>query len=189
MPTEKKRKQVEEIKERLSRCTIAVATDYLGLSANEMTDLRKRLREQGIEYRVIKNTLAWVAADQAGKPAVKSVVQGPTALAFGYGDPVGVARALDDYIRSTRSILAIRGAEMGGRVLSPQDVSTLVRLPSREVLIARLVGQMQGPLAGLVGALNSPLNGLVGILSAPLTALSSLLRARIQQMQGASSER
>jgi len=185
MPTEKKHELVEEIKERLSRTTITVATDYISLSANDMTELRRRLREQGIEYRVVKNTLTWIAADEAGKPETKSIVQGPTALAFGYGDPSEVAKTLDEYIKATRSSLTIRGAEMDGRVLSPSEVNALVNLPSKDVLLAQLIGQLQAPIANLVGVLNSPLSGLVGALNAPLNGLTGLLQARVQQMGGA----
>jgi large subunit ribosomal protein L10 len=184
MPTEKKQELVAEIKERFSRSTITVATDYISLSANDMTELRRRLREQGIEYRVVKNTLTWIAADEAGKPEAKSIVQGPTALAFGYGDPTQVAKTLDEYIRATRSSLTIRGAEMDGRVLSSDDIDALVSLPSKEQLLAQLLGQLQAPIANLVGVLNSPLSGLVGALNSPLNGLTGLLQARAQQMGG-----
>ena len=182
MPTEKKAQLVKEITEKLSRSSITVATDYTGLSANEMTDLRKRLRDQGIEYRVVKNTLVWLAADEAGKPDAKSVVQGPTALAFGYGEATEVAKVLDEYIRSTRSELKIRGAEMDGRALSPSDVNSLVDMPPKDVLVAELLGYLQGPIANLVGVLNSPLQGLAGALNSPLAGLSGLLQARVHQM-------
>ena len=185
MPTEKKRQLVAEIAKQISRATITVATEHTGMSANDMTELRKRLREQGIEYRVIKNTLTWIATDEAGKPDAKSIVQGPTALAFGYGDPTVVAKTLEEYIRATRSSLTIRGAEMDGHILSPADVTALVNLPSKEVLLAQLIGQLQAPIANLVGVLNSPLAGLVGALNAPLGGLTGLLQARVQQMEGA----
>ena len=95
MPTPKKERQVEEIKDRLGRCTIAVATGYQGMSASNMTDLRARLREQGIEVRVIKNTLTLRAASELGKEGVGNVLNGPTALAFGYGDVVTVAKGIN----------------------------------------------------------------------------------------------
>ncbi|MDP6102988.1 MAG: 50S ribosomal protein L10, partial [Dehalococcoidia bacterium] len=109
MPTPKKERQVEEIKDRLSRCTIAVATGYQGMSASNMTDLRARLREQGIEYRVIKNTLTLLAANELGKEGVDSVLQGPTALALGYGDVVAVAKGINGYITTSRMPLVIHG--------------------------------------------------------------------------------
>jgi len=188
MPTEKKRRLVQELKERLSRCTIAVATDYVGLTANEMTQLRKQLRDRGVEYRVVKNTLTWIAADEAARPQVKSIVQGPTALALGYGDPAKVPRALDEYIRATRSNLVIRGAELDGRALSAADVASLVTLPSKEVLLGQLTGQLQAPVANLIGVLSSPLAGLLGVLNAPLGVLSGILQARVRQLEEAGSQ-
>lgn len=188
MPTEKKRRLVQELKERLSRCTIAVATDYVGLTANEMTQLRKHLRDRGVEYRVVKNTLTWIAADEAARAQVKSIVQGPTALALGYGDPAEVPKALAEYIRATRSNLVIRGAELDGRALSAAQVASLVTLPSREVLLGQLTGQLQAPVASLVGVLSSPIGGLLGILSAPLSSLSALLQARVRQLEASGGQ-
>lgn len=188
MPTEKKRRLVQELKEQLSRCTIAVATDYTGLTANEMTELRRQLRERGVGCRVVKNTLAWIAADEADRPQVKSIVQGPTALALGYGDPAEVPRALEEYIRSTRSNLVIRGAELDGRTLSADEVSSLAKLPSKEVLLGQLTGQLQAPVANLVGVLSSPMAGLLGILSAPLGSLTALLQARVRQLEASGGQ-
>ena len=173
MPTIKKQTQVEEIKERLSRCTIAVATGYQGMSAANMTDLRARLREQEIEYRVVKNTLTYLASEAAGRPQLKGIVQGPTVLAFGYDDPQDVAKALADYIRTTRSALAIRGAVMGdGLVLPTSDVTRMANLPSKPLMLATLMGQLQSPMQRLLGVLNGPLRNL-----------DALLQARIQQIE------
>ena len=164
MPTAKKEAQVEEIKDKLSRCTIAIATGYQGLSGSDMTDLRRRLREQGIEYRVVKNTLTLLAAQQLGKEGIGDVMQGPTGLAFGYGDEAAVAKGLNTYITSTRSPLVINGAVMGRGVISGDQVRNLATLPPREELLARLLGQMQAPVTGLVYLLSAPLRGLVTVL-------------------------
>ena len=99
MPTPEKENQVEEIRSRLSRCTIAIATGYQGVTASGMTDLRARLREQGIEYRVIKNTLTIRAANALGKEGVGNVLIGPTALAFGYGDATAAAKGFTRTLR------------------------------------------------------------------------------------------
>jgi large subunit ribosomal protein L10 len=176
MPTPKKQKQVEEIKERLSRCTIAVATGYQGMSASNMTDLRARLRGQGIEYRVIKNTLTLRAAAEVGKEGMGDMLRGPTGLAFGYGDVATVARGINGYITSTRMPLVIYGAVMDGRILTAEQVMSLSLLPSREVLIATLIGQMQAPI-----------RGLVNVLSAPLRGLALVLQRRVEQMESRGS--
>jgi large subunit ribosomal protein L10 len=164
MPTAKKESQIEEIKDRLSRCTIAVATGYQGMSAANMTDLRARLREQGIEYRVIKNTLTLRAASELGKDGVGDVLRGPTALAFGYGDVVAVAKGINGYITTTRMPLVIHGAVMDGDILTAAQVINLASLPSKDELIARLLAQMQAPIVGLVNVLSAPLRGLVTVL-------------------------
>ena len=183
MPTKRKRELVEELKEKFNRCTIAVSTDYTGLSVNNMTELRQQMREKDIEYRVVKNTLTYRAADSAEKPQMKDIVHGPTALAFGYGDPVDVTKALEEYIRVNRSPLAIRGAVLEGRTLSAIEVSYLSTLPPRNVLIAQLLGQMQFPLTSLLGQLQAPLRGLVTVLNGPLVSLSILLQRRVEQLK------
>ena len=182
MPTERKIRQVEELKERLIRCTIAVATNPTGLDVNAMGDLRRRLRERSIEYRVVKNTLTYIAADSVNKPEVKGIIQGMTGLAFGFEDPTEVAKVLEEFIRTTRSILTIRGAVMDHRVLTPQEVTVLATLPPRLEIIAKLLGQAQAPITRLVGQLQSPLIRLVGTLNNPLIKLNIVLQRRAQQL-------
>lgn len=164
MPTPRKEAQVEEIKDKLSRCTIAITTGYQGLSASDMTELRRRLREQGVEYKVVKNTLTLRAAQELGKEGIGDVMQGPTGLVFGYGDEVAVARGLNTYITTTRSPLVINGALMDSRVITGDQVRSLATLPPREELLSRLLGQMQAPVTGLVTVLSAPLRGLVTVL-------------------------
>ena len=177
MPTEAKIQRVDVIRDKLERSSIAIAADYTGLSVNEMTDLRRRMRVAGVDFTVVKNTLTYLASEAAGRPQLKEIVQGPTVMAFGYDDPQDVARALSEYIRTTRSALAIRGAVMGdGPVLPPGDVTRMASLPARPELVATLMGQLQSPLQRLLGVLNGPLRNL-----------DALLQARIQQLQSADS--
>jgi len=150
----------------MEQCTVAITTDYTGLSVEAMNALRRDLREKGVQFRVVKNTLTYLAADAAGQPAFKEIVEGPTGIAFGYGDPVEPAKALAEYVRSTRSPLKIRGGIMDGRVLSSGDVVALAALPSKEDLVARLLGQLQAPISGLVTVLNGPISGLARVLQA-----------------------
>ena len=119
LPTQQKIERVSALAEKLERSTIAVATDFTGISVNEMNDLRKQMRANGVEFTIIKNTLMDLAADAANRPQFKEIVQGPTAIAFGYEDPLNVAKAISDFVRTTRSPLAVRGAVMGdGPVMS-----------------------------------------------------------------------
>ena len=183
MPTKRKVELVEELRDKIIQCSITIATDFTGLPVNTMTELRQKMRDQNIEYRVVKNTLTYLAADSANTPQMKEVVQGPTALAFGYEDPVKVAKALVEYIRVNRSALAIRGAILDGRALTPADVSSLAALPPRDVLVAQLLTQIQSPLNALLGQLRAPMYRLVGVLNGPLGSLTTLLQRRVEQLQ------
>ncbi len=183
MPTDRKVQQVADIRERLERCSIAVSTNPTGLDANDMNDLRRRLRERDVEYRIVKNTLTYIAAEEASKPQLREVVNGPTGLALGYDDPRLVAQTLEEFIRATRSPLGIQGALLNTRALTPDEVRTLATLPSKEELLSRVLGQMQHPMSRLVGQLQAPISGLVNALSGTLSGLGSVLQQRIQQLE------
>ena len=172
MPTDAKIERVADIKDKLERCSIALTTGYSGIPVNDMTDLRRRMRDAGVEFVVVKNTLANLAAEEANMPQFSEIIEGPTAIAFGYDDPVDTARAVNDYIRATRSPLAILGAIMGpGPVLQRTEVERLATLPSKPQLVANLLGQMQAPLSRLLGVLNGPLQNLDGLLQARIRQL------------------
>ena len=144
--------------------TIAISADFSSLGVGDMTALRRTLREKGVQFRVIKNSLALLAADAAGRPAMKEIIEGPTGIAFGYDDPTGPAKALSEFIRDARSPLRIKGGVMGEQVLTAEEVGRLASLPSREELVARLLGQLQSPVSGLVYVLNAPISGLARVL-------------------------
>ncbi|MCK4362326.1 MAG: 50S ribosomal protein L10 [Dehalococcoidia bacterium] len=173
MRLEEKKQAVRELAQKLERSSIVITTNFRGLSVAEMTELRRRLRQEEIEYRVIKNNLAHFAAEQAGKEGLISIIEGPTAIAFGYGNVVAPAKALIDYIRSAKSELRISGGLVEQRVLSASEVATLATLPPKEVLIAKLLSGMQGSIFALVNVLNANITGLV-----------SLLVARRKQLEG-----
>ena len=164
MPTTDKARQVEELAERFRRSKIVITADYTGLGVGQMTELRRALRDKDVEFRVIKNSLALMAADAAGKPEVKEVIEGPTGIAFGYGDATIPAKALTDFIRANRSPLTIRGAELDGQVLDTQQVQQLASLPGRDELVAQLLSRMMSPISGLVYVLNGPIAGLARVL-------------------------
>ena len=177
MPTPRKIDRVTVLKEKLERCTIALTADYTGISVNEMVDLRRRMRAAGVEFTVVKNTLMELAADAAQRPQIKEIVQGPTVVAFGYDDPLDVAKAVAEYTRTARSTLAVRGAVLeNGPVLPPADVNRLATLPSKPQLVANLMGQLQSPIQRLAGVLNGPLQNL-----------GSLLQARVNQLESVES--
>lgn len=172
MLREKKAQIVSNLADDLSRTTIVIATDYRGLLAKQMAELRNALAKEGVGYHVVKNTLAYRAADQIGKPQLRDIIEGPVALAFGYDDVVNVAKALNQYIKSTTLPLEIKGGLLGDRVLPPEEVLKLASLPPREVLIARLLGQLQAPVGSLHNLLNFPLRGLLNVLQSRAQAAS-----------------
>lgn len=165
MPTDKKIEQVEEIRKLMERATVAISTDYSGMPVEEMNDLRKIMREYGITYRIVKNRLTNLAAEAALKPKFKNIVQGPTGIAFGFGDPVEPAKAIFEFLKlNNRTTLKVRSGVIGEKHLTDNDVERLSKLPNKDQLIAQLIGQIQGPISGLAFVLNSPLSGLATLL-------------------------
>jgi len=171
MAREDKAKVIQDLEEVFEKCSIGILTDYRGLSVHEMTALRRRLEAVGVEYRVVKNTLARFAAEKLGRAELATIFEGPVAVALGYGDLVEPAKVLRGYIDAEKSIMTIKGGFIGGRLLSAGDVSDLSRLPSREVLVARVLGAMQGPIVALVNCLNAPISGLARVLQARINQL------------------
>ena len=164
MLKEKKAQIVSNLVDDLSRSTIIIATNYQGLLAKQMADLRNALTKAGIGYHVVKNSLVYRAADQASRPHLKDIIEGSMALAFGYDDAVNTAKVLHQYIKSTGLSLQIRGGLLQDRVLLPEDLASLADLPPREVLISRLMGQLQAPMVTLHNILSLPLRGVLTVL-------------------------
>ncbi|MCC7105796.1 MAG: 50S ribosomal protein L10 [Chloroflexi bacterium] len=157
---EEKAQAIDEIAGLFERSSLAIVTDYRGLKTAELQALRRRLREAQVEYHVTKNTLTRFAAQRAGKDAVIPDLVGPTALAIAFGDPAAAAKALQDHLRTSRLTLPVRGAVIGNRRLSPDELQTVAELPALPQLQARLVGTVQSPMTGLVGGINSVLSQL-----------------------------
>jgi len=164
MLREQKAQIIERLVDDLGKSTVVISTNFQGLSAKQMAELRNALRAVGADYHVVKNTLARSAAEKAGRPEVMDVVEGPVALAFAYDDPVALVKVLSQHVKSTGSLLRIRGALVGERVLGAEEAAGLAVLPTREILVGRLIGQLQSPLQSLHRALSFPLQGLVTVL-------------------------
>lgn len=154
-----------ELAEKLQRSTVAIFTDYRGLDVQTMTELRKQLRQGGIEYRVVKNTLMRLAAQRANVAGVDVMLTGPTAIAFNPADPVAPAKILSEFAKKNEA-LQIKGGVLNGKVLDAEGVRKLAELPSREELLAQLLMRMQGPLYGLAYVLQGTLQKLVLALDA-----------------------
>ncbi len=167
MPTQQKIDRVQDIKDRLERSSIVMTASYGGIPVNQMVELRRAMRASGVEFTIVKNTVLALAADEAQKPQLKEIVNGPTAIAFGYNDPVEAAKAMADYIRTGGSSLAVLGAIMGDEAaMSPSEFTRLAALPPKSVLLAMLLGQMQSPLARLLTIMNGPLQSMGNVLQA-----------------------
>ena len=152
---EQKAASIEEIRTKLGGADAAVLTEYRGLTVTAIAELRGALRPAGTEYKIFKNTLARRAAEEAGLNDLLGLLEGPTAIAFVNGDAVVAAKALRDFGR-TNPALVVKGGLLGTTVLSPKDVEALADVPPRDVLLARLAGGFQAPLAkaaNLFGAL------------------------------------
>jgi large subunit ribosomal protein L10 len=160
-----KAESIEAITERLKRSSTAVLADYRGMTVAQMQELRNRLRADGVEMLVVKNTLARRAAKAAGYGDLEKELTGPIAMVFAAEDVSGPARAVRDYFVSTRK-MAIRAGLLEGRVIDGDTVGELADLPSREVLIARLLGSLQSPVANLANVLQAPLSKLARTLDA-----------------------
>lgn len=168
---EKKAEIINQLKEVITNCSVGVLTDYRGLTASEMTDLRRKLRQAGVEYRVVKNTLARFAVEKAGKTYLTGSFEGPVAIAFGYDSVTEPARVLLDYIQSSKSALSIKGGFLGDRLLTPADITILSKLPTRDILLSQVLAGMQSPIVSLLHCLNSPLRGFMLVLQARIKQL------------------
>jgi len=164
MPTLKKAETIGEIEELLNRATLAVLTEYRGLTVAEITKLRRELRSKGIEYHVTKNTLVREAANRAGVQGLDPVLNGPTAIAFSFDEFKGPVQALQEAGRTYR-VLKFKGGIVGKKYISEEAVENLTKLPTRNELIGQLLGGLQSPLVGLVTTLNAPAQELVGTIN------------------------
>ncbi|MFH0809626.1 MAG: 50S ribosomal protein L10, partial [Pseudomonadota bacterium] len=154
-----------------SKNEVGILTDYRGLTTADLNGLRRRLREANVEYKVVKNTLAQFAAERAGMAELIDLFRGPVAVALGRGDAAVSARALVEYVRSSKLALGIKGGFLGKRLLTARDVETLATLPAREVLISQVMAGVQSPIVALVSVLAAPIRGMMGVLQARMKQL------------------
>lgn len=156
---------VTDIAEKLTKTQGAVITDYRGLNVAQSTELRKQLRDAGVEFKVLKNTLTILAAKESGLEDIIPSLSGPTAIAFGYDDPVAPAKIISDFAK-TNQALEVKGGILEGAFIDTDAVKALAALPSREVLLSQVVRGMQAPIAGLVNVLHGSIRNVVYVLDA-----------------------
>jgi large subunit ribosomal protein L10 len=159
MNREQKAAAIAEIATEIQESSAVYAVDYRGISVLQAAELREKLREADTRFRVVKNTLTERAADQADAESLKPFLEGPTALAFVRGDAAAAAKAIADYARVT-DLLPFKGGILDGEVLDPEQIRSISRLPTREVLYGQLVGVVASPISGVVRTLNALISGL-----------------------------
>ena len=171
MDRAEKERLVDELAERLKATETMIVADYRGLTVTEIDDLRTKLIEHGARFTVVKNSLTKRAAESAGVDALLALLEGPTAIAFleTDGDPVAVAKALDDAAKS--EVLVIKGGLLDGAEIAAEDVKQLAKLPPADTLRAQLVGALSGSLTTVVGLFAAPMRDLVGVIDARIRQL------------------
>ncbi|HEX3629628.1 MAG TPA: 50S ribosomal protein L10 [Candidatus Dormibacteraeota bacterium] len=167
-----KAESVADLTARLKASSTAVLADYRGMTVGQMRELRSKLRDGGIEMVVVKNTLARRAAKAAGYEPLNAELVGPIAMVFAGEDVSAPARILNEYIRANRK-MAIKGGLLEGQVITAESVVELADLPSREILLSRLLGAMQAPLGNLASVLQAPISKLARTLDAVRTQRES----------------
>lgn len=162
---EEKVKVVEEIKEKLSSASSAVLVDYKGITVEEANKLRKECREAGVDYKVYKNTLVTIAAEELGLGDLKSHLTGPTAIAFGMEDPVAPAKIVASHIDEFKK-MEFKAGILEGEIIDKEAVEALSKLPSKEELIGKMLGSLNAPIYGLANVLSGTIRSLVYALNA-----------------------
>lgn len=158
---------VNEIKDRFERAGSVVLVDYRGINVEQVTELRRQFRKAGVEYVVLKNTLVKRALAELGMSGLDDLLEGPSAFAFGFEDPVAPAKVLSEFITKTKSEhIKIKGGLVDGKPIDVAGVKALASLPSKEVLIARIMGSLNAPVTNFVGVLSATLRSLVYAIDA-----------------------
>jgi len=167
MPTQAKEDKIVELTDKLSRASVAILVQTQGLSVKDMNELRGKMRAANVELQVAKNTLLRIASERNNMTEVDAkIFSGQTTVAFGYEDEITAAKAVSDYI-NTSKVAVLKSAILGGRTLTGDQVKDLAKLPGgKNYAKAQLVGTVQGPLASMYGLLTAPLRDLCYVLQA-----------------------
>ena len=163
MPTEAKKESVAQLREHLAGSKTLIVSEYRGLTVKEIAEIRRALRKQDVSYRVVKNRLLRIAAQDTIGEALSPLLTGPTAIAFG-DDESTTAKAVIDATRPYK-VVTITGGILGDRAIDANGVRSLAALPSREVLLAKLAGGMQAPVQTLAGLLVANVRNLGSVLA------------------------
>lgn len=160
-----KSQNVEEIKEKIGKAQSVVLVDYRGLNVEQLTELRSQYRKAGVDYKVYKNTMMRLAFKDLGLEDFNEFLKGPSAVAFGYDDPVEVAKITAEFAK-TNTKLEIKAGIVDGKVIDVDGVNSLASLPSREVLVAQVLGGLNAPIQGFANVLQGTIRSLAIVLNA-----------------------
>jgi len=162
---DQKKQFVQDLKQRLDKCCVAILTDYKGLDVQTMTELRAKFREANIEYQVIKNTMLRLASEGTDIEVIKDSFKGPSAIALSYDDPVAPAKVLTQFAKENEK-LELKIGVLKGKVLDLNEIKALANLPSREVLLGQLLSVMNAVPTSFVRVLSAVPSGLLNVLQA-----------------------
>lgn len=172
MPTQAKAEKIDELADKLGRATVAILVQTQGLNVKDMTDLRNKMRAARLEFQIAKNTLLRIATERNNMSGVdKNIFNGQTAVAFGYDDEIAAAKAVADYVRTSK-IVVLKSGILGGRTLTANQVEDLAKMP----------GGKNYAKAQVVGVIQSPMATTYSLLTAPLRDLCYVLQARAEQL-------
>lgn len=166
MNKESKQQVVAELHDKLDRAKAVFIADFRGLSVGKVTELRNELRKAEVEYKVVKNTLLERAVQDTDKTGLSEHFAGPTAVALSYTDPVAAAKVLARYDKDQQMPFKLKGGVLSGKSITASDIQALADLPSREVLIAKMLGSMNAPATNFVGVLAAVPGSFVRALNA-----------------------
>ena len=163
MPTEQKKKTVEDFAKQVQGSKGLVVTGFKGLKTVEFNEMRQKLRPVQGEYRVVKNSLTRIALKNAGLEDLAKALEGPSAIVIERGDPLATIKVIFDFAKTHENV-KINGGVFEGKVLTGAELKAIASLPSREVLLAKLLGTLQAPMVNLVSVLQAPVRDLVSVL-------------------------
>lgn len=166
MNKENKQQLVTELHEKLKKAKAVFLADFRGMTVETATALRNELRKASVEYKVVKNTLLDIACRETDKEGLGSHYAGPTAIAISYDDPVAAAKVLSRFAREQEKVFKLKAGVLTGKVITVADIQALADLPSREVLLARMLGAMNAPATNFVGVLAAVPGSFVRVLAA-----------------------
>lgn len=161
-----KEQVIAELREKLTKATVAIVAQPKNLDVATVTDLRRQFREKKIEYKIVKNTLAKLAAKGTAAEALDGLLEGPTALILGYEDPVSPAKVLQDFVAKKADRMAVRGAVVDGKLVDAKAVEALSKMPGLQELRSMLAGMVNRPAQMLASVLSQPGRSLARVVDA-----------------------